>query len=256
MMIAAQVPLIVLCAPAGFGKTCLASAYAQRFESRACLLARHGLSSKVLLGELSERADCIVLEDADRLDEPAWREVTERLLAGQHEGSVLVVCCRREPLTFSFADVIEQYSLLVLRVPELELTLNETRGLAAQVTIDEPVIRAVYDLAQGWPVPTLSLIELCERGLFGDSRSSIRPALEDLFDWLEIEVLDALPSEVRETLFRCVASRDLTANDLRRIRRAQLVSVGVEGEVLPNPLIAMLLQDRHESELDRCYEDG
>ena len=262
---AAQVPVIVLCAPAGFGKTHVASAFAQRFDSRACLRARHGLSSRMLLDELSEPADCVVLEDADKLDEPTWKEVLERLVAGQRERSVLVVCCRYEPSTFSFTDVVDPHRLLVLRVPELQLTLDETRTLAAPTAnISELTIHAIHYLTRGWLVPTLSLIRLSERGLFRESLASIGPALEDLFDWVEIHVLETLPADICDALFRCVASRDLTTKDFRRIyrhegerlgtrlrRHVQLVSLGMAGELLPNPLIAMLLRARSADKLYR-----
>ncbi|MBV8433309.1 MAG: hypothetical protein JO029_03405, partial [Candidatus Eremiobacteraeota bacterium] len=260
-----EVPVIALVAPAGFCKTSIAEAYGRRFAQCVTLRASPGMTADELLGNLEQPAQCTILDAAERLDDAVWREALERLLAMRPHDGAVIVCTRREPSLFFLSDVVSPHNLLVLRRADLQLSLNEIRELVPQAAeVSEAAIHAIRYLTAGWPLPTLALIRLAARGWLCDSYSVIDPRLSDLFDWLEVNALNTLPAELRDILFRCVASRDLTTrdfdeifpeghtrHDLRLYRNAQRAVIGIAGEIRVQRLLALLVRTRHSATLER-----
>ncbi|MBV8197596.1 MAG: hypothetical protein JO263_05650, partial [Candidatus Eremiobacteraeota bacterium] len=265
LLAGSEVPVIVLVAPAGFGKTSIAEAYGRRFSECVLLRASPGMTADELLGDIDQPAQCTILDAAERLDDMVWREVLERLVAMRPHDGAIIVCTRREPFGFYFSDVVAPHNLMVLRRRDLEFTLNEIRDLVPKgAEISEAAIHAIRYLTAGWPLPALALIRLATRGWLSDSYSVADPRLSDIFDWLEVNALNTLPAELRDILFRCVASRDLTTrdfdeifpegqtrHDLRLYRNAQRAVIGIAGEIRVQRLLALLVSLRHAGTLER-----
>ncbi|HEY1975254.1 MAG TPA: hypothetical protein VGG89_01745 [Candidatus Baltobacteraceae bacterium] len=255
-LLKSQTPVIALVAPAGFGKSELARAFARRFDRPVVLHGRKDIGAAELLADLPEPADCVVLESAEQLDDDVWKEVIELLLETREEGGAIVICTRREPLQFSFIDVVAPHNLIVLRTSELELTFDELLAWApSNAQSGNAALVAIYYLTRGWPVPSLAMLKLIERGLFSESFSVKDPALTDLFNWLESHVIETLSPEIRDAVFRAVAARDMTPKDFDR-RIAQQSVLGIAGEIRVRRLLALLVTTRYRPELEHYTREA
>jgi DNA-binding SARP family transcriptional activator len=273
-LIASALPFAVVLAPAGFGKTRLAKTYAGRFARSSFVTAAKGSSSGSVLEAIAtaigEQPDCLVLDATESLDDDALKTVLETLVTVRPERLAVMVCGRREPLAFQLSEVFAPQLLMVLRRADLELTLNELKSyVPAGAATSLSAVYRVHYLTRGWPIPALSLLQTTLRGAFDfDPITLDHPTLNEIFDWIDANVLRTLDAELRQMLFALVACPDTTRSDFaklpaadtghddRRLSRSlQLVDIGLTGELRVHPFLSYFLRARHAAELERVARD-
>jgi DNA-binding SARP family transcriptional activator len=288
-------PFVALIAPAGFGKTHAASAFAGRFSRRAAVSAKPGMTAMQVMDRLagslegdvrgpapaggdldaaakriwgSPQPACVVIDAAEGLDDATLLDVLTALERFRPAEGTLVVCTRHEPELFKFSEIVAPDSLTVLRRADLELTLREVRSLGA--TANASMLYEIYHLTRGWPVPVFSLVRASVAGAFEtESWHLDHPALNELFDWVDAHAVATLPDDVREVLLQCIACRDLLpadfdagcagqSNRVDRLlyRNAQHADIGFAGEIRVHPLIALTVRARHALDLKRLAREA
>jgi DNA-binding SARP family transcriptional activator len=292
-LIACSVPCVVFAAPAGFGKTHMAMAYAALFPSMAIVTAVRDMSAMDVVSVLCGLPDgrggpidslesaskniwnvpegiCIVIDSAECLDDPTLLEVLTSLERFRPPNGTLLVCVRREPSDFSFSDVFAPHLLVVFRRADLELTFDELRASVPKgETLSVTALYHIYNLTLGWPVPALSLLRAGAAETFDTAGWHLEhPALKDLFDWLDANVVKTLGQDVVDVLLRCVACCDVVPADFdaafenapsradrRLYRSSQCADIGYSGEIQVHPLIALAVRARYAGDVDRrAYE--
>jgi DNA-binding SARP family transcriptional activator len=285
---------VVFAAPAGFGKTFVATAYAAQFPRKTIVAMVRGMSASQVLAELLRRVEdreiagesletyaqhiwgssgrtCVVVDSAECLDEPILLQVLTALESARPKGGTLILNIRREPTTFSFSDVFAPHLLVVFRRPDLELSFNELCGsVPAGTALSVNALYHIYNLTHGWPVPALSLLRVWVAETFDAAGWHLdHPALKDLFDWLDTNVIATLSQEVRSVLLRCVACCDMAPADFDLVvesaapradrqlyRNSQCADIGFSGEIRVHPLIALAARARYAAEVDRYAHES
>jgi DNA-binding SARP family transcriptional activator len=293
-LIACAVPCVVLAAPAGFGKTYLAEAYGALFPRTAVVTAARGMSASQVLAELLRGVDdreiadeslvacsrniwgasartCVVVDSAECLDEPSMLQVLTALESCRPKDGTLILCMRREPTSFSFSDVFAPHLLVVFRRADLELSYDELRAsVPAGTALSVTALYHIYNLTHGWPVPALSLLRAGVAETFDATGWHLdHPALKDLFDWLDTNVIATLSQDVRSALLRCVACCDMAPADFDVVvespagradrqlyRNSQCADIGFSGEIRVHPLIALAARARYAVEVDRYAREA
>jgi DNA-binding SARP family transcriptional activator len=289
-LVACAVPCVVFAAPAGFGKTHTAKAYCSRFSRTASITATVGMSALQVVSALhgfldsgdpasdslqecarsvwgTSQKTSIVIDSAECLEDAVLFDVLTALELSRPDHGSLVLCIRREPSSFSFSDVFAPHLLVVFRRADLELSFSELRACVPEGTaLSVSALYHIYNLTRGWPVPTLSLLRVTVAETFDTAGLHLdHPALSDLFDWLDTNVVQMLSADVRAVLFRCVACCDMMPADFdaepeseagradrRLYRNSQCADVGFSGEILVHPLIALVVRARYAAEVERC----
>lgn len=289
------VPVIALLAPAGFGKSRIATAYAKRFRRWAVASPRRGMSAAEVLRSLhndltgnvdraetsidalcellwhSDEQTCIVVDSMERLDNDVFLELLTALSRSRPDRGSLVLCSRREPPAFQFTDAIEPHLLAVFRRSDLELSIDQLRAMAPNDSrLSLAVLYSIYHLTRGWPVPSIALIAAVTRGAFErDALGLEHPALHELIDWVDKNVIAVLPEELQDVLLHCVACRDSTPSDFdaaygddparadrRLYRNSQRADIGFAGEIRVHPLVAFAVRARRFSALEGCAREN
>jgi DNA-binding SARP family transcriptional activator len=279
-------PVIALIAPAGFGKTRLAKAYAARFARQASVVMDGEIGALQAVSALlgtdvssvdtgcqrlwdSEAATCVVVDSIERSEDDVALELLGALIRSRPDSGVIVFCSRREPLHFQFSDLVGPHLLAVFRRVDLEFSIDDLkRMIPSGANVPMAAIYGIYALTRGWPVPTMSLMAASARGAFEAGVRHDHPALNDLLDWVDKNAIQVLPHEVQEVLIHCVACRDSVPSDFDRFgkgplradtrlyRNSQRADIGFAGEIRVHPLLAFTLRARHAAELERCAHEA
>ena len=206
------VPLVVVCAPAGYGKTTLLGQWARRDPRPFVWLAlgrAHRdpavLAAEVGLALAAAPADApyvLVVDGADALEIPAAAAVIAGAVATLPPGGQVAVGCRIQPALPLGRLLAERR---VLRVGAEELALDDAgagallRGEGLDLPADE--VAALVRRAEGWPAGlSLAALALRERGgsALGDLGGDDRVVAEYLRD----ELLGPTPPETVDFLVR------------------------------------------------------
>jgi DNA-binding SARP family transcriptional activator len=287
-LVACAVPCVVFAAPAGFGKTHAAKAYGALFPKMAIATAARDMSASQVLAELLRGLDqpetssesleiscrniwqgvgagCVIVDSAECLGDATLFDVLTALERSRPAVGTLVICIRREPVAFSFADVFAPHLLVVFRRADLELSFSELQAcVPAGTKLSIHALYHIYNLTCGWPVPALSLLRSGVAETFDAAGLHLdHPALRDLFDWLDTNVVSTLSGGVRSMLLRCVACRDMVPADFDTIvegetaradrllyRNSQCADIGFSGEIRVHPLIALAARARYATDVE------
>lgn len=195
--------MLVLTAPAGYGKTTTALEYTNAFKSRAVIdLARLQTERKFLLALLkarsSERADDAYLRQAElslAADEDVPPQLAERVIDAWRDPGAPVsvvfdnaerlsakilplfnlalercptqrvcVVCSNAPLTSHALATASPSDAMRVTIDDLALSPDQTRALFADSGISADELCRVIDFARGWPLATLLLRSLHAKG--------------------------------------------------------------------------------------------
>lgn len=195
--------LLLLTAPAGYGKTTTALTYAKAFDSYATIdFARSQTVRAVLLAllktigpesardpylrqvQLSLAADEIVPPDLAERVIDVWCaagkpaavifENAERLspeimplfneILEHRSADRACIVCSRTPLALRTSAIASPAETMRLGASDLALSEDETRALFADTGISSEELRGVIGFAQGWPLATLLLRRLHAEG--------------------------------------------------------------------------------------------
>jgi LuxR family transcriptional regulator, maltose regulon positive regulatory protein len=191
---AAQVPIVLLVAPAGYGKTTLLRQW-DALDPRPFAWLPHG-------AELEPGASrVLVLDDAHLLDGPALAT----LVATLPPGSQLALAGRHEP-ALPVGRLRAHRQLVELRTADLAMTRTEATTLLrrAGAPLDRSAVEALMRSTEGWPA-ALYLAALSVREQDDAPEAAARFAGDDrlLADYLRDELLASLPADRVRLLVRC-----------------------------------------------------
>jgi DNA-binding SARP family transcriptional activator len=246
--------LVVLTAPAGYGKSTFVRAYARRFSDAAvcdCEALRDAdelgrrivdalaagsaeLAIEIARIRLARGSDAraqmdvllefwgrasvpslIAFENADGLrGVPGAHELVERLVESAPAGRTLAFCLRR-PLPAAFARALGADGVATIGAHDLELSEDQVIALAAGQGVVIADAREIARLSAGWPVVVRLLIAMAATGRFDRLGSKLDDvAFDELYDYLAQEVVVGLPATVADALVAAVAIRDAQSADI------------------------------------------
>src|SRR4051812_877850 len=192
----ADVPLVLVRAPAGYGKTTLLCQWAQR-DDRPFLWASDEDAALDLLSEL-ERPSVVVVDDLDRGGEGAS---IEALLEALPSGSQVALGTRAEP-ALPLGRLRAHGRLLEIGASEPAMTRREAAAMLsmAGAELEPGDLIALVRHSEGWPA-ALRLAALSLRARDGAvGAASFAGDDRLLADYLRDEVLSTLPPATVEFL--------------------------------------------------------
>jgi LuxR family transcriptional regulator, maltose regulon positive regulatory protein len=254
LMDARDLPLVLLTAPAGYGKTTTLLEWARHDERPFAWVAldraeddpAHLLASVVRsTGALGPRgsASVLVLDDAQELRSPAALEALTSLLDRPPAGCQIVVASRREP-PLPLGRLRANREVLELTARDFVMTHREAGELLdrAGVALDAAEVDALVERTEGWPAGLyLAALSLRDQGdaaaaivsFGGDDRlvaDYVADALladlsdEDVRFLLRTSVLDRLSGPLCDAVLR----EHGAAARLRKLARANVLLVALD----------------------------
>jgi hypothetical protein len=251
---AADPRVVKLIAPAGYGKTTLATSLANANESVArcdCLrmvtpvdLIRGVIEA---IGKTLPEASRLVISDAFTAlgDDPAeWLRYAGRILQLGSSARLLVfdngealidkpdirltiervleamppdlkiVFCSRIDVPVNFARFAGPEKTMRIGTDELRFDRSEIARLLAGVGASSSLVARVETFTQGWPMLVMMLFVLAKRGRLEPYLSGSGLDVTDLYSYLASEVLDSLEPWARDILEVAVALPDARGSDL------------------------------------------
>jgi LuxR family transcriptional regulator, maltose regulon positive regulatory protein len=261
--------LVLLCAPAGYGKTMLLAreiahlppSYAVAWISAdvgddlqrllECMLAalepfdppwrtapealltRLGRGSaddeRAVAVEIINTLDAcevphgvIVLDDAHRVDDPAFFRFLGRIIERVSARWTIALTSRTEP-PIALARLRAADELAEFRQLHLQFARDEARQLGAAGGLDQATVDRIFDRTQGWPAGMRIAIGALRADdarpaplSHGDGRSALERALRagerPIFEFLTTEVLEQLRPELSDFLSRVSVLPELEAS--------------------------------------------
>ena len=210
-------PLVVLVAPAGFGKTALLHEWAAADPRPFAwlTLGRHHDDQRVLLQTVARAVDAaaaqtgdgrivLVLDDVDRLRSDAARE-TIAAIATDLPDTITVALASRSELPLPVARLRAQGLVTELRHDKLAMTRAEAATLlrAAHLHVDGDDIGALMHRTEGWPVGlSLAALSLAEQPVPARAITRFSGLDRLVAEYLRDEVLAPLDSDERQFVLR------------------------------------------------------
>jgi LuxR family transcriptional regulator, maltose regulon positive regulatory protein len=215
LLAARDMPLVLLVAPAGYGKTTLISEWAledtrpfawvglgEADDDPAHL--RRSVSSALRRAPDPEEAVVLVLDGVEVLNSPQSMDALAGLLEHQREGSQLVIASRTEP-ALGVGALRAQRKLLELRAGDLAMAPVEAATLlhAQGFELDPRDLDRLVARTEGWPA-ALYLAALAARGSNHPVRALAGFAGDDryLADYLAEELLAGCSADELSFLMR------------------------------------------------------
>ncbi|MFT3953733.1 MAG: LuxR C-terminal-related transcriptional regulator [Piscinibacter sp.] len=150
----------------------------------------------------------LVIDDLHRIEDPAVFELLEALVAGLPPSWSIVIGTRVEPplplLRWRAAGEVAEF-----RQGDLRFSADDVQALVDAAA--RPVVWSAQALLQrtaGWPAGLR--LSLNSSGTAGAERAAQATTQRHLFDYLAAEVLDDVPSGLRDFLLRCSVLPELT----------------------------------------------
>jgi LuxR family transcriptional regulator, maltose regulon positive regulatory protein len=231
---AREVPLVVLLAPAGYGKTTVLCQWAQRDARPFMWLEREEVADAV---DGLEAPSVLVVDDAHLGDATDAGEAVLAALAGLPPGSQIALAARREP-ALPLGRLRAHRGMLELRSADLAMHRDEAAALVSSVglRLRRPELETLMRRTEGWAaglyLAALSLRTGRDNGALsrfaGDDRmvaDYLRDevlselAADDLAFVVATSVLDRLSGAVCDAVSGCPRS----ARRLRRLSRSNLL---------------------------------
>jgi LuxR family transcriptional regulator, maltose regulon positive regulatory protein len=215
LLAARETPLVLLVAPAGYGKTTLISEWALR-DSRPFAWVRlreahndPAQLKRAIAAALRGSSHCdeptvLVLDGAELLVSGEAMDFIVKLVGEQGEDSQLVLASRVEP-TLGLGALRAQRKLLELRTGDLAMGLVEAAALvhAQGFDLDDRDLQRLVARTEGWPA-ALYLAALAARGAAHPARALAEFAGDDRYmaDYLGEELLAGCSEDELSFLIR------------------------------------------------------
>jgi DNA-binding SARP family transcriptional activator len=272
------VALIALVAPAGYGKTYIAQRIAREDKHWATIdfvstpdvsALAHALAGVPKLAEGGARdfdalvaawSVCdtpltLILENLECAGRDVLDAVALLVRARPTEGK-LIMCARRS-LPSGLTEVEAPHLIATLRADDLRFDRTEMEQLFAETGTDDTSLFRATRFTEGWPVVALFVQRrMHEEAL--DLNEDVVPdhLLDELFDYVDTQVIGKLAPPLFQALAAASALGDLTDAEIERgfgrpgavaelIRIHQLAREGAQDRVEIHPLIRRTIQRRH-----------
>lgn len=158
----------------------------------------------------------VVFENAEHFSEvPIAREFFARLFANRPAERRIVVCTRR-PFRISLSKFAPPHEILVLRARELAFDLADVAALFTPYIGDADSIERIMTISEGWPVAVLLLRRFASEGRVAMLLDRLDDiAFAELHDYLQHEIVADFEPSLYRALFVCAALENPTPIDLR-----------------------------------------
>ncbi len=251
-----DVHLVILQAPAGYGKSLFATHLAAahpivcRFDCASSEVAVNPLHARNFWGAgtalILESFECLPAEDAKTL--------LQELMQGRPAAGVLIVCARHLAPSLRPSDFAEPHETTILRRDDLALQEFELRQLFPSVPrLAQIDVFQIRNFTGGWRAAALACARVFSTGnATGDFSSP--GAFTEFFEYVDAEIFARLPENVLAAFCACAAfagvhpaeiegafgaeSADRICEQL--VKEYQVASLGETGclEVLPVLVLA------------------
>ena len=212
--------LVILRAPAGFGKTVLARQLARSYPSHARIDAavdRGTTEFETLFAAVSAHlADAGALLVVDNVDGAKATTVSRlaRLLASTAPSTTIALCSRRAT-EFPASKVAAPHRILTLRWRDIAFDRAEIGRCMPPGSVSDASLGLVERATLGWPVAVLLMRRLAAEGsLDGVLARLDDAALGDVHAYLADEMLGALSANERSVVLTCAAIEKASADDV------------------------------------------
>jgi len=246
--------LLLLCAPAGYGKSTLARAQANQWSRQAVcdcrdikgmIAAADGILNalaqenpertiayaheKLGLGSNAEQwmlytlaewkreapASIFLFENVERIAEDRDAEhLIGKLLSAPHPSRRLIICSRTPPPLRTSA-FAPPNETTVLGPDELRFDNAEIRQIFRRLDVNEANLSRVEKLTRGWPISVLSLARLARRGRLEAAIDAARDvSFDHVHEYLMEEVFRYLNGDQRDILIAASAIPRATERDI------------------------------------------
>jgi LuxR family transcriptional regulator, maltose regulon positive regulatory protein len=215
-----DIPLVLLVAPAGYGKTTLLAQWVEREPRPVAWISVDGDQADALAAVADsiddlERPFAIVLDDAHRLSAPESLEALAALADSVPDGSQLVLSSREEP-ALPVGRLRAHGRLVDLRTRDLAMTRREAAVMLslAGLELAPEDVAVLLQRTEGWPAG-LYLAALSLRDQSDVHRAVAAFAGDDRLtaDYLRDELLDDLDPATR-TFMWCTSVLDTLSGPL------------------------------------------
>lgn len=272
------VALIALVAPAGYGKTYIAQRIAREDKHWATIdialtpsvqalaaalasvpkLAEDGATDFNALINAWSACDTpitLILENVECADRDILEELALLVRARPPEGK-LIMCARRS-LPSGLTEVEAPHLMTTLRTEDLRFDRREMAQLFAETGIDDTSLFRATRFTEGWPVVALFVQRRIQEEAFDLQEDAIPDhLLDELFDYVDTQVIGKLTPALFQALAAASALGDLTDAEIERgfgrpgavaelVRIHQLARAGMQDRVEVHPLIRRTIQRRH-----------
>jgi len=200
---AADVPLVVIVAPPGYGKTTLLAEWAARDDRRFDWIAPAHLSVTEAIRaatrsiSASGEPSVLVLDDAHHIDADVLREGVEEAMRELPAGSTLALASRTEP-ALPLGRIRAHRLLAEVRIDDLALAPAEAATLLRRCgsEVDFAAVQTLVARTEGWPA-ALYLASLALRGEEDPSAAAEHLRGDDhrLAEYFRDEVLSGLSDQ-------------------------------------------------------------
>ncbi len=199
----------------------------------------------------------IAVDDLHRIEHPGVYEFIDQLLERMTPRWTLAIASRELPpialARLRAAGEVSDFSLDALR-----FDADETRALAATVGLGADAAQALQERTAGWPAGLRLALNVL-KSTPGASLEGSAPLIDrQVFDFLATEVLDRLPTELREFLLATSVLPELTASrcaaltgDERAAERIDAIErAGLFAQVVEAPEPTLRLHDLFRDALE------
>jgi LuxR family transcriptional regulator, maltose regulon positive regulatory protein len=247
---AREVPLALVVAPAGYGKTTVLAEWAEADprpfawlsldsddDDPACLLSAIALAleeiepvGRELFGARSTRRGdaeplaeglarsvarrrpfVLVLDDAHRLESPAAFAALALVLDHLPRGSQLAIASRTEPASLSVGRLRAHRRLVELRPRDLVMTGPEAATLLAALRLRPAEVELLVQRTEGWPAGLyLAALSLRDQPDHGGALARFAGDDRVVADYMRDELLAGLPGDLLSFLTRTSVLGDLS----------------------------------------------
>jgi DNA-binding SARP family transcriptional activator len=254
-LISAAPHFVTIVAPAGYGKTTLAQAYAERFPSFAtidCARARsprafsvalvealrdtahddpyfeqilfslawdeltpHVWDRAILAWQNAETPSAVIFDNLESASDDV-RSLLVRALESRPASRTCIVCSR-SPVDVRAYAIASPAQTVRLSAEDLAITDVEFRDLFADCDLPEATLRRAADVARGWPLVALLLRRLAYEGRLEPAVAGIGavPDFDDACAFIADEVLRGLSEESMQVLVFARTVDDASDADVR-----------------------------------------
>jgi LuxR family transcriptional regulator, maltose regulon positive regulatory protein len=213
----------------------------------------------------------IVIDDLHRIDDPAVHAFLDHLLERLSPRWALALTTRVEP-PLALARLRAAGELAEFRQDDLRFDAEETRQLAAAAGVDAAQADALVRRTGGWAAGLRLAVDALRRGAAGtggaDGAAAGGRVERPLLDFLDAEVIDHLPAELRDFLLRtsllpelstsraaAVSGNPRAAALLDEVLRHGLFVTSHDGAAEPTLRLHDLLREALQRRLRRDHAD-
>lgn len=196
----------------------------------------------------------IVLDDAHRIDDPAFFRFLDRVIDRMSARWTIAITSRTDP-PLALARLRAADELAEFRQLQLQFARDEARGLAAVAGVEQAAADRLFERTHGWPAGMrIAIGALAQRPSAGGASvldRALRAGERPLFEFLTTEVFEQLDPELSDFLLRTSVLPELEASRCAAVsgnadaarQLDEIERLGLFVDVLDGPVRVLRLHD-------------